>query len=1065
MDDTKKQQIDYVGKNALIDILEEFKNRIVDKYNEKFERIEEITNLKPVLYDTPQFLTDAQKAQARANIGKYDWHTFNVGVVINYAVDASTIDYGIAQDINNVSGIDGYSALEAIMGWCLGVGFYANHMPDIDSVQGVFSNYEALVNGGATLSDSIILLSPEEEQVICRAYIGRTTKNNATHAIETFHRDYHTLLYYNINENVIIDWDSRYVGVSLNLETSGMAADSKVVGDKFNEFQKKIENAGAVKTINGNEPDENGNVQVDIYVPEKLSEFENDINISADKIVWKNTSYNVVYEGSGTISGGSGGIGIQGQDWGVALVEGNAYRITINDTTEEVIAKANQQSGFYLSGIGFEVPSGDYLFQVAQNKYDDGFSVFDANLNAGLIGQTLNIKLETLSESCTEVPEKAIPSTIARTGEVDDIKSKAEQNSGLLIGVMETQGDHSRRIGSLESYKADKATTLSGYGITDGATKAELSILQEDIIELKNNVETGGVSSWNDLLDKPFYEIVDENTQLIIEGDYTFSSAGGGRPAMFQAMYPNALLEVGEQYTVTIDSIAYPVVAEDSGNIGFTIDIGDSQIRIYNGSYYLEVYDVNYGTLSGKAIHLKIEKSSAFIQTIDEKFIPSSIARVEDIPESIQSDWNQNDEAAIDYIKNRPFYDGRKIEEYIYQWDGNIDGKETIVLYNAIYAKVSDDVFPVSIYEDDYIDKQFWINFVETGELQATPSGYVLEQIKGKLYFFETEFTAAVVALDNVEYEGVSYSKGVYLVSDKWGLYTSKFRVVVETGELKKLDKKYLPNIALKSDIDDMNNVIDNINSNINNINNSKMNKENPTGTGSFSLNRKNGSVVGDYSTVLGNGIEAIGRSSFACGEYNKEKYTYKDNYSEYTSYSANYLKSGNYYYSKEFTFNEDTGIYTLVNPSIRSVNSNYTLKGIGAGNYFVIDNNDIIPAETISGNKLYGVIEDYDVGGGHLYSTKFENHNTNYYKIAHVSQHVSSRFSEKNIRGKYAYMLGNGTSDTERSNAHTVDWEGNAWYAGSVEGTSIILSSPNGTKFSITVGDDGVLSASEITE
>lgn len=52
-----------------------------------------------------------------------------------------------------------------------------------------------------------------------------------------------------------------------------------------------------------------------------------------------------------------------------------------------------------------------------------------------------------------------------------------------------------------------------------------------------------------------------------------------------------------------------------------------------------------------------------------------------------------------------------------------------------------------------------------------------------------------------------------------------------------------------------------------------------------------------------------------------------------------------------------------------------------------------------------------------------------------------------------YAHIVGNGTSDTARSNAHTLDWSGNAWYAGSVEGTALILKSPNGTRFNITVG------------
>lgn len=34
---------------------------------------------------------------------------------------------------------------------------------------------------------------------------------------------------------------------------------------------------------------------------------------------------------------------------------------------------------------------------------------------------------------------------------------------------------------------------------------------------------------------------------------------------------------------------------------------------------------------------------------------------------------------------------------------------------------------------------------------------------------------------------------------------------------------------------------------------------------------------------------------------------------------------------------------------------------------------------------------------------------------------------------GKYAHVVGNGISDTSRSNAHTLDWNGNAWYSGDV--------------------------------
>ena len=89
-----------------------------------------------------------------------------------------------------------------------------------------------------------------------------------------------------------------------------------------------------------------------------------------------------------------------------------------------------------------------------------------------------------------------------------------------------------------------------------------------------------------------------------------------------------------------------------------------------------------------------------------------------------------------------------------------------------------------------------------------------------------------------------------------------------------------------------------------------------------------------------------------------------------------------------------------------------------------------------------------------------------------------------------YVTIIGNGMSEYTRSNAHTLDWDGNAWFAGDVyvgstSGTNkddgskklateayvdnkeLILKSttPNSTKkFKITVDDTGSLSAAEVT-
>ena len=67
---------------------------------------------------------------------------------------------------------------------------------------------------------------------------------------------------------------------------------------------------------------------------------------------------------------------------------------------------------------------------------------------------------------------------------------------------------------------------------------------------------------------------------------------------------------------------------------------------------------------------------------------------------------------------------------------------------------------------------------------------------------------------------------------------------------------------------------------------------------------------------------------------------------------------------------------------------------------------------------------------------------------------------SSKNVKGKYAHVVGNGTSATARSNAHTLDWDGNAWFAGGIE-----LNSPDGTRYRITVADGGILTVTAVTE
>lgn len=97
-------------------------------------------------------------------------------------------------------------------------------------------------------------------------------------------------------------------------------------------------------------------------------------------------------------------------------------------------------------------------------------------------------------------------------------------------------------------------------------------------------------------------------------------------------------------------------------------------------------------------------------------------------------------------------------------------------------------------------------------------------------------------------------------------------------------------------------------------------------------------------------------------------------------------------------------------------------------------------------------------------YASHAEGANT---KASSSNQHVQGKFNIEDSSDIYAHIVGNGTAETARSNAHTLDWKGNAWFAGTIEGKALILSSStegSTKRFKITVDDSGTLTATEVT-
>lgn len=159
---------------------------------------------------------------------------------------------------------------------------------------------------------------------------------------------------------------------------------------------------------------------------------------------------------------------------------------------------------------------------------------------------------------------------------------------------------------------------------------------------------------------------------------------------------------------------------------------------------------------------------------------------------------------------------------------------------------------------------------------------------------------------------------------------------------------------------------------------NTKMDKENPTGTGSFSLNRKANTNIGTYSVAEGYNTEASGASSHAEGCETKASGVHSHAEGQHTVASS-FASHAEGYYTR------------------------------ARGNYSHAEGD----CTTASGQDSHA--EGF-----------FTTASSNY-------QHVQGKYNIEDSDSKYAHIVGNGTSNDACSNAHTLDWDGNGWFAGDV--------------------------------
>lgn len=172
--------------------------------------------------------------------------------------------------------------------------------------------------------------------------------------------------------------------------------------------------------------------------------------------------------------------------------------------------------------------------------------------------------------------------------------------------------------------------------------------------------------------------------------------------------------------------------------------------------------------------------------------------------------------------------------------------------------------------------------------------------------------------------------------------------------------------------------------------------KENPVFTGSMSMNRKEGATIGEYSVAIGKTVEASGENSHAEGQD-----TTASGEASHAEGCRTRASGGN---------SHAEGYKTVASGGISHAEGNTT---------------------TASGNYSHAEGTDTIASG---YNSHAEGHGT----TAHgENQHAEGKYNIIDIKDKYAHIVGNGDSNNS-SNAYTLDWDGNGWYAGklSQEGT-----------------------------
>ena len=480
---------------------------------------------------------------------------------------------------------------------------------------------------------------------------------------------------------------------------------------------------------------------------------------------------------------------------------------------------------------------------------------------------------------------------------------------------------------------------------------------------------------------RPFYKTYNIDKLILEEQSFDFVNGDGNRYAVDMSGTENIngetvrrIIDVNKSYIINFDGNEYECVSrfiEDVTCIGNVTIMDMAADEGFPNNEPFFIYRTGSWLLFAINGNAGTHTLSIMEGTRDITKIPAEYLT--------NADWSVNDESNPAYVKNRTHYSTTLID---IKWDGDITGLDTHNIAGYDLYNVA-DVTGINFSEDNYLKGSMIASMPNSTQIEPFECDLIIDEF-GAYHIGPGSVLAGYIIPNETVAEAAGFpSAGLYL----WKLEYSTNAMYVNSLTIennKKIDEKYIP---FK-----LNNLVD--------------------GSGEYSIE-----TADQEAKALGTNSAAMGYGTLVYGDY-----SHAEGYGSIGMGSVTLSGDAN-----ATTYSLSSANSAIEVGKILNYNNNYA-KIIACSP----DNLTITLDRTLSSEALlneYVTRVEYDT----VVSGDYSHAEGKGVLVFSDAQHVQGKYNISDADNIYAHIVGNGVYDNNRSNAHTLDWSGNAWFAGDV--------------------------------